>query len=180
MSLAKRLCAAQTRLLRAGENHPNLGIFKAYIVLLHIFYYCHGDKAAREVVISAHDGTLLVFKEKSRKENGYPREENISHDVESAAVCRRKGVTHRNRPDAEHKSEQDADKTQADYRHEQLRAAVIGESPLVGAVRVAGENYAALDLALGLSDGDDVMRRLFGEEGVGAASCRAGTRQLQK
>ena len=31
---------------------------------------------------------------------------------------------------------------------------------------MAGEDYAALDFALGLSDGDDIMRCLFGEEGV--------------
>ena len=168
MSRAPRLCAAQTRFLGAGEDNADFGVLKLDALFLESLEDGYAHIAAGKVVVRAvNDAVLVPHPIKADKE----RDEHETNEAKKSEglVCIERDILESVLCYEHYGNDKIIDSADAADNCVTLKAdtaELIVDRPLPCGIRMAVEEYAALDFALAALDCGDVMSGLFGEEAI--------------
>ena len=170
MPLGIGLCAAQTGLLRTGEQYDNLRMFKADIRLRQRFERTHGHIAAGEVIVCTGNAFKRVLKkqksDKTREQAEKDHAEHVKENVKPTGQFHTRHIDHEKlykigcatNDEADHRGDQDG--------LHAVAAEFIIQRPFILGIGMAYQENAAFDLTLRLAGGDHIMRRMAGKQRI--------------
>ncbi len=157
MLLSECLCASETRLLGACKQGDDLGVLKADVVIGKEPDNSGAAKAARKVVVRAGRHDLFVKHEvKTYKEGSkaYGDDKHYKGIALCGSLC---DIALCESYHGCYKEEGKTDGGAAQHKEQKELAALVGVSPLIGAVHMTRNDNPSLCLALCLSDRHKVV-----------------------
>ena len=166
VGFAPGLRAAESCLLRAGEDDADFGVLELNALIFQALENGHAHLTAGEVVVGAVDDAVLIPQpvqtDEERDEQQTPEAGFLQTGIGDLAERALFFPAH----EAEDGVIEDGGETEDSVALKTDAAELVVDRPLPGGIRMAVKDDAALDFALRLLDGGHVVARLLGEQRI--------------